>query len=372
MTAVTYRLDVFSPETYQRFSASDRQVAGVKPRYRKLAADVQVGDVLVCYVTRLSRWCGLLEVTSGAFEDAAPRFSDDDDPYTLRLRVRPTVWLPLERAIPMHDDALWSAISFTRHHPKESSTWTGNLRTSLVAFAAADGALLADALLRQAREQRTFPLDPREQRQLAGYQVKRADGAISVTVPDDLDDAPAPPAGEPAQEARESIKIQALLARIGAAMKMQVWIPANDRAAVVKELGPAAPALLESLPLNYDVTTIGTIERIDVLWIRGRSIVRAFEVEHTTAIYSGILRMADLIAMQPNMSIHLHIVAPDERREKVMSEIRRPVFSLIEGRPLAKTCSFIAYDKIRELAGLPHLAHLSDSILGEYDESADE
>ena len=41
---------------------------------------------------------------------------------------------------------------------------------------------------------------------------------------------------------------------------------------------------------------------------------RAFEVEHTTAIYSGLLRMADLLALQLNMQIRLHLVAPEERR----------------------------------------------------------
>lgn len=80
--------------------------------------------------------------------------------------------------------------------------------------------------------------------------------------------------------------------------------------------------------------------------------------------------MADLLSLQPNMDIKLHIVAPDERRAKVMSEIRRPVFSFIEGRPLAKICTFLSYDAIRELAALPHLGHLSDSILTEYDEAA--
>ena len=96
-----YRLDIFSPETYQRFSVSDRQLAGVKARYRKLASEVEPGDLLIGYVTRLSRWCGLLEVTSEAFEDATPRFSDSDDPYTVRFRVKPVVWLPLEQSIPM-------------------------------------------------------------------------------------------------------------------------------------------------------------------------------------------------------------------------------------------------------------------------------
>jgi hypothetical protein len=45
----------------------------------------------------------------------------------------------------------------------------------------------------------------------------------------------------------------------------------------------------------------------------GCSIVRAFEVEHTTSVYSGILRMADLLALQPNMDIKLQFVALEDK-----------------------------------------------------------
>ena len=107
-------------------------------------------------------------------------------------------------------------------------------------------------------------------------------------------------------------------------------------------------ALLEDLPLNYDPSTLATIEQIDVLWLKGRSIARAFEVEQTTAVYSGLLRMADLLALQPNMEIRLHIVAPDERREKVFREMLRPVFSLLERGPLSHSCTFISYESVDE------------------------
>jgi hypothetical protein len=89
-----------------------------------------------------------------------------------------------------------------------------------------------------------------------------------------------------------------------------------------------------------------------VLWLDGRSIVRAFEVEHTTAVYSGLLRMADLLALIPNMDICLHIVAPDERREKVFSELQRPVFSLVHRTPLSRRCTFISYDSVEGHAKL--------------------
>lgn len=364
-----YRLDINSPETFQRFSESDRQVIGVKPRYRKLAQTVQVGDRLLAYVTGLSRWFGLFEITSEVFEDSTPRFVAGNDPYTLRFKVRSEVLLPPELAVPIHDDAIWRSLSFTRQHDKESSLWTGSLRTSLVELSLNDGAHLAEALRAQARERRPFPLDDAETKLLRGYRVKRPEGAVSVSVPDDLK---VEETAEAKKTERESIKIQALLARIGAGMKFKVWIPANDRALVVNELGGDASAMLDELPMNYDEVTIKTIERIDVIWIQNRTIVRAFEVEHTTAIYSGILRMADLLSLQPNMDIRLHIVAPEERREKVFAEITRPVFSLLGRKPLKQSCTFVSYDAVRELADLPHLAHLADTILDEYEETADD
>ena len=48
------------------------------------------------------------------------------------------------------------------------------------------------------------------------------------------------------------------------------------------------------------------------------------------------------------------------------------VFRLLERRPLAESCTFLTYDAVREIAELPHLAHLSDSVVSEYEELADE
>ena len=124
--------------------------------------------------------------------------------------------------------------------------------------------------------------------------------------------------------------------------------------------------------MNYDDNTLDTIRQIDVLWLKGRSMARAFEVEHTTAVYSGLLRMADLLALQPNMRIRLHIVAPEERREKVLREIKRPVFSLLEHGPLYEKCTFLSYDAVRTVADIKHLSHTNDSILDEYEEGAED
>ena len=201
------------------------------------------------------------------------------------------------------------------------------------------------------------------------HKVKRLDKEVSVTVPvvPDIEDEE-----DSAKESvRESMQIQALVAKIGTLMGFSIWLPKADRGRVLKVWNAAPGELLEELPLGYDSTTTKTIEQIDVLWLRKRSIVRAFEVEHTTSVYSGLLRMADLVALQPNINIRLHIVAPVEKREKVLQEIQRPVFSLLEGRALAEMCTYLSYDNIKEMAELKHLAHLSDKVIEDYEEAAE-
>lgn len=172
---------------------------------------------------------------------------------------------------------------------------------------------------------------------------------------------------------RESIRIQGLLAKIGEQMGFDIWIPNPDRARVSKVWQPQnTSTLLINLPLSYDKATQSTISLIDVIWIKNkRSIARAFEVEHTTSIYSGILRMADLVALQPDIKIKMHIVAPPDRQEKFSTEIRRPVFSYMTNGRLSDMCTFISYDDVKHIADLEHLNYTKDGILETYEVSAE-
>jgi hypothetical protein len=225
--------------------------------------------------------------------------------------VRPVAVLDPAKSIPIHDDDIWKGLSFTRNLEPGSPAWTGMVRSSLVHLENDDGRFLAKKLSAPCKDGRIYPLDADDGRKLATHTVNRSNKVIAISVPDD-----------------------SAIASIGTSMGFCIWLPKADKAAILKELDADAPRLLDRLPLNYDDTTLRTIEQIDVIWLRSRSIVRAFEVEHTTSVYSGILRMADLLALQPNMDIKLHIVAPTGRRDKVFSEIRRPVFSLLESGPL--------------------------------------
>ncbi len=168
-------------------------------------------------------------------------------------------------------------------------------------------------------------------------------------------------------------EIQAALLRLGAEMGYDVWVARNDRSRTFDDKQFAAfPRILSTLPVQFDEATKRTIELIDVLWLKGKAIVAAFEVESTTSIYSGLLRMSDLVSMQPNINLPLYLVAPDERRDKVFAEVNRPTFAALQP-PLAELCRYIGFSTLREeIKKVEHvLQYLKPEFLEELSESCE-
>ncbi len=63
-------------------------LAGFRSSGRPKAERLEPGDRIVCYLTRVSRWIGLLEVVGELFEDSTPLFVEQDDPFVVRIRRR--------------------------------------------------------------------------------------------------------------------------------------------------------------------------------------------------------------------------------------------------------------------------------------------
>ena len=351
-------------------------VSGFQKRQRHAAENIKVGDILLCYLVRVSRWCGVLRIASSVYIDTEPIY-EDPDPFVIRFKVEPVVILEPEDSIPIYDDSMWNTLSQTKGHQKGTPTWTGAYRNSLREINNIDGSFLVSQLKKQEKESRLFPFTEKDIQKLKqAKKIRTPTGKVLVEIPDsninEESNVERTSDARP-QQNRQSLKIQAKIAEIGAQMNFHVWVPRNDRVQVLSHVADGLKQFfLDELPLNYDETTFRTIEQIDVIWLKRRSIARAFEIEHTTAVYSGLLRMADLLALQPNMDIRLHIVAPDERRDKVFQEIKRPVFSLLERGPLYQECTFLSYDAIDKLGNIPHLTHTNDSILEQYEESAED
>lgn len=152
------------------------------------------------------------------------------------------------------------------------------------------------------------------------------------------------------------------LIKLGKATGCSVCIASNDRNRQYqgKLLGEECLRSRPSFGLNEEATR--TIKLIDVIWTIRNSPVCAFEVETTTSIFSGLLRMSDLLSVVPSLNIKLYIIAPKEREEKVRFEINRPTFQKIG---LNEYCRFIPIEELNKL--LPRVdglqGHIQPSII---------
>jgi hypothetical protein len=373
----TYWLDLFTATTWNEFLQAGGGTAGFRESSWSTVQKIRPGDYLLCYLVVVQRFVGVLEVVSEPFQDDTRIWQDDTFPC--RLRVKALITLQPETGVPIQ--TLRGSLSiFTKHADPRS--WGIYVRRSPTKWSVTDGEAVLDAL----RQAETHPTSrPVKKAQLAWRpKLLRASELGLVTVPDtapDSQDAEPPPpvasavpdvpqpslasprsaAMEPALhaltiegsvvEATQHTEIQWLLLKLGSDMGLDVWVARNDRSRMIDGHRLAdVPRIKDTLPLQFDEATTRTIQLIDVLWLRGNAIVAAFEVESTTSIYSGLLRMSDLLAMQPNLNIPLYLVAPDERRRKVLEEVNRPTFSRLSP-PMNRMCRYIAFSALRERMG---------------------
>lgn len=128
---------------------------------------------------------------------------------------------------------------------------------------------------------------------------------------------------------RSHSEIQAWLRDLGHALGFDVWIAANDHSRLF-DGKPLAHGCCRELPEHLSNTAgAEAVRLIDVLWLERdtRRVAAAFEVEHSTSIYSGIVRLLDLALGAPNQAIAaLFLVAPDDREEDVRAQVQRPAF----------------------------------------------
>jgi type II restriction enzyme len=127
-------------------------------------------------------------------------------------------------------------------------------------------------------------------------------------------------------------QVQGWLRDLGVALGFSVWIASNDRSRPYAE-GVLSDRCLDELPAWIaGHPGADAVRLIDVLWIDASTgdVAAAFEVEHTTSIYSGIVRLLDLALGAPERTTRgLFLVAPGDREREVEAQLRRPAFERV-------------------------------------------
>lgn len=131
------------------------------------------------------------------------------------------------------------------------------------------------------------------------------------------------------------LQTQLQLAEIGRGLDYDVFVARNDRGRMLdgKRLSDIANvASLPALGLPQDVHR--TVELIDVVWLREGEVECAFEVEKSTSIYSGMLRLIDLASSLGNRRYDFFVVIPDDREREAVAQLSRPAFQDLDALTL--------------------------------------
>jgi len=362
----SYFRTTYSPFTYELDIKRSKIKSAIPKRYKNLASQVKIGDIFISYIIGISRFVGLHEITSkGKISDEFLYY--EGDPYNLQFDIKDLILLPLEQTVPIFEPIIWDNFSITKGLERSNKKWSGSFMGSFAKLKYSDGQMLETILKQQHTNPTIYPITKKEKVAYNWHVKKGAEKLKSSQVEDEIDeideiekDTPIITEEENEKTYYQSSIMQALISKIGYTLGFKIWNPPHDRN-IIKEILKDIPdnAFIEELP--YDISDV--VKQIDVLWIDGRLIARAFEVEGTTSVYSGILRLSDLVEENPNINTSLHIVASSERKDKVFKELSRPTFSKLQS-----ICSYLSYDIIEKLASNDDLEYFKMSVIDKYSE----
>jgi hypothetical protein len=134
--------------------------------------------------------------------------------------------------------------------------------------------------------------------------------------------------------------IQSLVASIGIKKGFDIWFPPNDKIKIDTNIVDFS-RVRNCLP-DYGKEINHIISEIDVIWLKNTNPISFYEVEHSTPIYSGLLRFNDVLLTLPKID-NFNIVAHNDRENKFGREIQRPTF---KQNKLIDKVTFLDYENI--------------------------
>ncbi len=128
------------------------------------------------------------------------------------------------------------------------------------------------------------------------------------------------------QEEDLHTEMQYHLLKIGNALGYDVMAASNDRSRSHCGNSFSFISLQQFPEIDLDRETLNTVKLIDVIWFQKRTnnVIAAFEVEKSTSIYSGILRLTDLSYTIADGDEVFYLIVPDKREKDVVLQLSRP------------------------------------------------
>ncbi len=350
---MNYYLYLFSPKTWKTFCEKGGKIAGVRNRQRnQLKNKLNKGDLLISYCGDFSRFIGILEFKGNIRKDEEPYFVNRNDPFIWRFDVEGKKFINFseaEKSIPLKNmledsGAKQKFLDNTEYSGNRSegqilsNTFSSLFGQSSLRKIDSDIAKKVVDIMLQNKD--SFILNEKDQKELSIIEEIDRDFIEKDDEMEEVDEC-----GFNDDEKKIHSKMQAKLAKLAEKWNYNVWIPRSDKDRVKKQEEIFnEDTFIDKLPTAYSEDVLKVIKNIDVIWINGNSMPCAFEVENTTTIYSGLLRLNDFAKLMPDNTMKFYIVSHSERYEKFNREINRPSFKDIYDRT-----SFLSYESLMKL-----------------------
>ena len=147
---------------------------------------------------------------------------------------------------------------------------------------------------------------------------------------------------------------QAALLMLGNLLGYDTYTPDAGRTHKEQKLGDIAT--LEELPYFAGEKVMDSVQNIDVVWLKDEWPEYFFEVEHTTGVTSGLLR----IYQAEKINAKFFIIAPQKELKRFEREVEKAPF-----RRIKEKYQFRSYEELRDMYLATHnYRKVSDDFLG--------
>ncbi|MGC9132700.1 MAG: EVE domain-containing protein, partial [Candidatus Micrarchaeia archaeon] len=101
---VQYWLSLFTPETWGATEKNGFKVTGFRKSREKISKKIKPGDLFICYITKISRFSGILEATSSGYinEEKSKEIWGTED-FSCIVDVKPKITFDITHSIPKEE-----------------------------------------------------------------------------------------------------------------------------------------------------------------------------------------------------------------------------------------------------------------------------
>ncbi len=142
MTQRAYWLCLFNATTWSEFLEAGGDTVGFPHTQHKTVFSIQPGDYILAYMTKVSKWVGVMEVTSDAYFDTDTQIWKQAT-FPCRVKVSIKHQLALETGVPVLSLAPQLALF---DNLKSPTHWGLLFRSAPRKLPEADGPIIVDAI----------------------------------------------------------------------------------------------------------------------------------------------------------------------------------------------------------------------------------